>query len=309
MSSAVSSFVRQHQVYGDPVARSIGLTAVPALSPRTLRSAQVGVSRLSIGADRIGMTPQIPAEDTFIVALYLTDVPYHELWSHGRPVLKRGYRAHSMRIVNLQDEYAAKIACPHDSLVLYMPRAALDEFTNDAGGRRVSHLACDAGVEDAVVKHLGMSLVCAFDDPANVNSLFVDQVCLAMSAHLAHRYGGFQPLERIAKGAMPPKLLDRAKAFMAAHCNDETSLMDVAATCGLSRSYFSRAFKATTGLTPHQWRQHYRLDKAKAMLADSSTEIAQIAMACGFADQSHLTRVFSRAVGDSPANWRRQRRS
>ena len=87
----------------------------------------------------------------------------------------------------------------------------------------------------------------------------------------------------------------------------ELSLLEVARQCGLSRSHFSRAFKATTGLTPRQWRQHHRVDRAKAMLLQKSMNIAEIALACGFDDQSHLTRIFSRCVGVSPASWRRSR--
>jgi AraC family transcriptional regulator len=293
----------------DPIAHSIGLNAAPTMTTLSLRSAQVGISRLSIGADRIGMTPLVPPEDSFIVALYLSDVEYHELWSRGRPVLKRGYAAHSMRIVNLQDEYSARIACPHESLVTYIPRAALNEFADDAGGRRIGHLSCEVGTIDPAVTNLGLCLTSAFAYPASVNSLFVDHVCLALCAHLAHAYGGFRELSPMGRGVMSLALVERAKAFMAAHCGDETSLSDVAGTCGLSRGYFSKAFKATTGLSPHEWRQQYRLDKVKSMLLESSVGIAEIAMACGFADQSHLTRVFSRTQGASPANWRRNRRS
>jgi AraC family transcriptional regulator len=84
-------------------------------------------------------------------------------------------------------------------------------------------------------------------------------------------------------------------------------LVDVARACGLSRGHFTKAFRVATGLTPHQWLQRYRVDKAKTLLLNPSSSIAEIAGACGFADQSHLTRVFSRLVGSTPALWRRCR--
>ena len=120
---------------------------------------------------------------------------------------------------------------------------------------------------------------------------------------------GEAAIESVDRGGMSASLVERAKEFMAAHSGDETSLLDVARECGLSRGYFSKAFKTTTGLTPHQWRQCYRIDQAKAMLQGTAMEIAEIAMVCGFADQSHLTRVFTKRVGESPGSWRRMRRS
>jgi AraC family transcriptional regulator len=101
--------------------------------------------------------------------------------------------------------------------------------------------------------------------------------------------------------------LKRGKDLIAANLGDDLSLAQVAAQCDLSREHFSRAFKISTGLTPHQWRQLCRIDAVKQLLTGSSRSIADIALACGFADQSHLTRVFGRIVGTSPAQWRRDR--
>lgn len=83
----------------------------------------------------------------------------------------------------------------------------------------------------------------------------------------------------------------------------------LASHCGLSRSYFIRAFKASMGLPPHHWLMHRRIEQAGDMLVQTNESIAEIAVSCGFADQSHLTRVFHAVVGTSPAAWRRRRRA
>jgi AraC family transcriptional regulator len=164
-------------------------------------------------------------------------------------------------------------------------------------------------VVDPVVRHLGASLLPAFEHPGTVSRLYVEHVALALCSHLASTYGGFSGYERAPKGGLTPRQAERAKAYMADHCDEDLSLADVAHACNLSRGYFTQAFKVTTGLTPHQWRLHHRIDKAKSLLLETSTPVAEIAFACGFADQSHLTRVFVQQVGDSPASWRRQRRA
>ena len=88
-----------------------------------------------------------------------------------------------------------------------------------------------------------------------------------------------------------------------------TSLSELAELSGLSRSYFIRAFKQITGMPPYRWLLMQRVKHAKALLRGTNMPIAEIAAACGFADQSHLTRVFSKAFRTSPAAWRRQWRA
>jgi len=292
--------------FGDAVAHSLGLHDVPVLRTHVLHHSHVGISRLSVGADQLGMTPQIPPEDTFIVAMYLTAVPHHELWSRSRPVIAQGYVPNSMRIVNLIDEYSAHITCPHETLVFYVPRSVLNDFTEESGTRRVSHFTCRPGIIDPVTVHLGSVLLPAFQRPSEASTLFIDHVTLAMLTHLCGSYGGTKLGTPFSAGGMTRLQANRAKEFLAAHCADDVSLIDAARACGLSRGHFTKAFRVATGLTPHQWLQRHRIDRAKSQLQNPALTIADIAVSCGFADQSHLTRVFSRLVGDSPAAWRRR---
>jgi AraC-like DNA-binding protein len=273
---------------------------------RSLHAAQIAVSKLDIGADRIGLSPRIPPEDTFILALHLTDQPYHELWSHGRPFIAQGYRANSMRIVNLADEHAANISHPHRSLAFYIPRIAIDECAEEAGIGRVDHMRCTPGTIDPVVVHLGAALLPAFETGAD--QLFLDHVTMALGSHLIHTYSETGIRESQKKWSLTAAQLHCAKDYLAAN-NGDVSMLDVAKACGLSRGHFARAFKATVGYTPHQWLLRHRIERAKGLIAQEEIPIADIALLCGFSDQSHLTRVFTRLVGTSPAAWRRALRN
>jgi AraC family transcriptional regulator len=84
---------------------------------------------------------------------------------------------------------------------------------------------------------------------------------------------------------------------------------ELARMCGLSRSYFTKAFKVSTGLPPHRWLTRYRIRHAQEMLEGTNERLSLIALSCGFSDQSHLTRIFHATVGSSPAAWRRQRKA
>src|SRR5436190_20523034 len=110
------------------------------------------------------------------------------------------------------------------------------------------------------------------------------------------------------RAGLAPWQVDRAVRLLLGDLAQEISVERLAAQCGLSRSHFGRAFKATMGLAPHRWLTHIRIARAQEMLA-GRTSIAEIALHCGFADQSHLTSVFNAVTGCSPAAWRRQRRA
>ena len=83
------------------------------------------------------------------------------------------------------------------------------------------------------------------------------------------------------------------------------AITELAAACRLSRGYFSRAFKATFGESPHRWRHRKRIEHACRRLADSNDPIAGIAMDCGFNDQAHFTRAFKALVGTTPHLYRK----
>ena len=293
--------------YGDAIAHSLGIRAPPALRTNRLLSSRVAVSHLSVGRAQLGLSPKVPPEDTFILAHYLTDVPHHELLSRGRPIIAQGYEAASMRIVNLMDEFSAKITHTHQSVAYYIPRAALDEVAEQAGMARVDRFRCVPGTLDPVVRNLSLALLPALANPAEASALFVDHVVAALLDHLMRRYGGAGgDAPAFLKGGLSPYQLSRAKEVLAADCGRDLSLAEVAEQCGLSRGHFAKAFRLSTGTTPHRWRLRCRIDLAKRLLGEGDQMLAEIALACGFADQSHFTRVFSRLVGEPPAVWRRR---
>lgn len=97
-----------------------------------------------------------------------------------------------------------------------------------------------------------------------------------------------------------------AQAVGTADLARSLSITDMAAACKLSRGYFTRAFTATFGISPHRWRHGKRLELARQLLHDPTQPIADIAIACGFNDQAHLTRAFKAATGVTPHVYRQR---
>jgi AraC-like DNA-binding protein len=97
----------------------------------------------------------------------------------------------------------------------------------------------------------------------------------------------------------------RAVAYIEANLGSKLAIREMADLVALSKSYFSRAFKQTLGSSPMAYIAVRRVERAKLMMASTGQRLTDIALACGFADQSHLNRYFRRIVGVSPGLWRR----
>ncbi|MDA9520205.1 hypothetical protein XI06_07530 [Bradyrhizobium sp. CCBAU 11434] len=105
-------------------------------------------------------------------------------------------------------------------------------------------------------------------------------------------------------GGLSPRQLQQTRDFIAEHLANDIWLDDLAELTGLTAKHFARAFKQSTGLPPHQYLILQRIEAAKRHLIDGKMSLASIALACGFADQSHFAATFRRAVGASPGAWR-----
>jgi AraC family transcriptional regulator len=111
--------------------------------------------------------------------------------------------------------------------------------------------------------------------------------------------------ERPARGLLADWQVRRTEGFIRTNIASPLRMQDVARTVNLSASYFSRAFKATKGVSYTDFVIRARITLAKQLLLTTDTAISEIALACGLADQSHLTRLFSRSEGIPPGAWRR----
>jgi AraC family transcriptional regulator len=89
------------------------------------------------------------------------------------------------------------------------------------------------------------------------------------------------------------------------HLGENITLDDLAASVSLSRYHFARRFRVSTGSAPHEYVLQQRVARARTLLARTNQPLPEIALLCGFADQSHLNRVFKKHTGLSPGQYRR----
>jgi AraC-like DNA-binding protein len=217
-------------------------------------------------------------------------------------------RAGQTCIHDLKRDPVARLDKPHHVLFYYLPRGALDVIAGDADAPRIDDLNHEpVAIDDATISSLGRAVLPALSRPDQASQLFVDHVLMALGIHVAHTYGGMRPLPSLIRGGLAAWQVRRAKEILSANLDGSIPLKEVARECRLSVSHFSRAFRRTMGAAPHSWLLTHRIEVAKEKLRDRRLSLLDVALACGFADQSHLTRVFTRIVGMSPGAWRRAR--
>src|ERR1700683_1748053 len=99
----------------------------------------------------------------------------------------------------------------------------------------------------------------------------------------------------------------RVRAFIDKNLHRTIHTRDLSAVARRSPAHFSRSFKLTFGEPPHAYVVKRRLEKACYLMLTSSASLSEIALSAGFSDQSHLSKLFRQAFGQSPASWRRER--
>jgi AraC family transcriptional regulator len=95
--------------------------------------------------------------------------------------------------------------------------------------------------------------------------------------------------------------------FIHEHLDLSVSVFQLARLVDLSSSQFARRFKASTGVSPHRYQLNTRIGKAQELLLMKGESLSMVAVATGFADQSHFTRTFKRVTGATPHEWHRDR--
>jgi AraC family transcriptional regulator len=291
-------------LYGDRLARLFAkMEGSNPVNVKSINRGTFAATRVScddLSAQRIDPAPP---EEAFALCLSLKR-QRAEMWVNGRASIKNTIKDMTS-IYDLRSEIVLRFKDPLDFLFLYIPRQALLEIADQQGVAGIDFGVPSGGdFSDPVVAHLGACLLPALDNPRQANGLFLGHVAMAVQIHfLAHYVGKSRPV-RPHRSGLTARQLRIAKQAICENLDGGTSLSSIARDCGLSPGHFARAFAISVGQPPHQWLLEQRVDRARQLLSESALPLAEIAIQCGFADQSHFTRVFSARTGLSPGRWR-----
>jgi AraC-like DNA-binding protein len=290
--------------FGDAVRTAFRVPDAPVLLARDLTYGPLSVTELRCDADGYGTSGPLPEHDALMVSLQFRPSVDHEIWEDGKRLPKVRVETGSTSFFDLRRAVIASSMRPFHSLNFVFPLRALDEAGDEVLHRFELGRGAQQGVEDPVIRALGTSLLPAIERPLAVSRMFVDHVLFALRTHVAGRFG--TPADRFTEaGGLAVWQERRAREFIEARLADNVALVDVARECELSVAQFARAFKRSTGLPPHRYLTERRIDRARLLLIRSDLPLADVAVRCGFADQSHFTKRFRRSMGVGPGSYRR----
>lgn len=208
-------------------------------------------------------------------------------------------------------DFGVRLGGDLSTLHLYVRQVIVEEVAADLSSDTGNlELLPRLGAKDSLIEQLALEVRDALRDPDPNAPIYIDYLSRAIAARLVRAHStrsAPQPEARI--GALTRIQLNRAIDYMEENLDKPLALGDVADAVGLSATHFARRFKQSTGSAPHQYLMRCRVERAHRLLAETDRAIAEIALACGFTHQEHLTRVFRRLSGETPARFRRGARA
>lgn len=194
---------------------------------------------------------------------------------------------------------------PRHTQEILLKRSFMRQIADDLEVPHVTHLGHSLFdvVDDPALLNLALRIHPYFNAPETLDPLLADHFMWGLGIYICSRYGDLST-RRPFVGGLSTWQERLAKDIIETSLIGGIELAELASLCGLRTSQFAHAFRRSTGIAPYQWLQQRRIARAKDLIAARLMPLADVAQACGFADQSHLTRNFVRLVGATPRAWR-----
>jgi AraC family transcriptional regulator len=161
-------------------------------------------------------------------------------------------------------------------------------------------------MRDPVIEHIGWTLKADIDSNMQGGRLLRDSLGVALAARLLQRhYRGSLPMREV-RGGLTHTKLERVIAHIEDPLACKLSLPGIAEVAGISVSHLKTLFRNSTGVPVYEYVLRRRVERAQLLLRNHKLSIAEIALATGFAHQSHLARHMHRILGYTPSAVRRK---
>lgn len=226
----------------------------------------------------------------------------------GRSVVTGTFRPGVVTIIPEGSSSRWDIPKPVDVVQLYLPHASLMRVADEADIATQVNLLERTAQPDPVTSRLLLSAADCLVGNEALDTLFRQQLIDLLCTRLLAAHTGAPAAIQPVKGGLAPKILHRSIERLRSDSDVDVSLTALASDAGLSRFHFCRAFKESTGLSPHAWLRQHRLEQATDMLRNTDASIMSIATTLGYASQTAFAAAFRKLTGETPSDWRQRMR-
>jgi len=193
-----------------------------------------------------------------------------------------------------------------DCLHMYLEPSFLEEISASTGVDAASiEIENVFGVRDPQVEQVGKLLLSELEDGGLMGDLYAQSLTNVLMIHLLRHHSSLgrreaRKMEREYKGALSKRTLRSVVDYVGDNLVHDLTLDELAGVAHMSPYHFSRRFKRSTGLSPHQYVVRKRVERAKELLTNTELTLFEVAISVGFSDQSHLAKHTKRLLGVSP---------
>src|SRR3982074_1482979 len=226
----------------------------------------------------------------------------------GRSVATGTFRPGVVIIIPEGSSSRWDIPKPVDVVQLYLPHTMLKRVAREADTATPTDLLERTAHPDPITSRLLLTAADAMEGNGALDTLFRYQLTDLLATRLLAAHTGSSTTFQPTLGGLSPNVLRRAIERFRSDREADVSLAALASDAGLSRFHFCRAFKESTGLSPHAWLRQPRLEQAMNMLRDSDASVVSVAAALGYASQTAFAAAFRKMTGDTPSDWRKRTR-
>lgn len=190
---------------------------------------------------------------------------------------------------------------------LYLAPSLLAEIASEAMDCHVAEvqLADVLRTDDPVLTGMIEAITGEARQTAMGGALYVESLSRALGVHLLRRYASIKLPAPRAGARLSPAEMRRISDYIDDYLAEPLTLSEMAAQNGMTTDVFTRRFRASFGMPPYRYVTAQRVERAGQLLAKGRLAVKEVAALCGFADQAHLTRVYARETGVTPAAFRK----
>jgi AraC family transcriptional regulator len=240
-----------------------------------------------------------------VVSVYTGRIAFPEMWFAGKKQSARRIAPGQVNVIPTGLPYSCRWSVPTEDIVLEFDPA----FVEAVAGRDVDKDRLEIepafAAPDAILANLALLMAAEVRAEGRHGETYGEALGSAVVARLLRRHGAV----RREAGRRPYPLsraeMARIREYIDGHLEARLSLRELADLVGMNVYRFLRSFKASMGVPPHHYVLEQRLDRSKSLLADVGLPIAEVALRCGFANQSHFSTTFRRHVEVTPWRYRR----
>jgi AraC family transcriptional regulator len=215
----------------------------------------------------------------------------------------------SVCIIPAGQTYQVRLDGESEHLVMHVEPSLLLHAASASHTTGVVEVVERCAPGDPVISNVALALLAELNSSERgagpvSGHLYTESLANVLAVHLLRHYTAFGNDTQRFSGGLSGQRLRLVTEFVADNYGNDLSLAELAGVAGMSPFHFAREFKRTTGTTPHQYLIKVRIDRAKALLADSKMPLVEVGFRSGFSHQSHFSRLFHRVTGTTPHSYR-----